>query len=101
MLLVHPESRPSDSSFAGGVRSRGTNAKANSALPHEVRHVPLRGSPNLEAGEMAVLSRRHDLAAARRGDSDAAPPCRFVHTRHSSGAKAAAPVTRQDFVPLD
>src|SRR5262245_14976104 len=86
----------------GGRETRTGRSDAKSVTPalHHVRLVQLRRDPELESGEVSVVLRRYEPAAAL--EDDLRPPCRFrpMHAGHARSPEVAAPVARPDEIAL-
>jgi hypothetical protein len=93
--LLEPDDRLD---LAFGVRAGDPGPAAATRPPHQVGHVQLRGEPEAEAGEMRVLGRRDDLAAAARADADAVGAARREGVGDARGAHVAAAVGREHHV---
>ena len=83
------------------VYVRVTPTRQPARPPHQVRHVQLRRQPEPVAGEVRVLRRGHDLAAAAGSDADAlGPALTRTSSRDARRPEVAAAVAGQHLVAL-
>ena len=83
---------------AVGVDPRGPHTEADATPVHHVRQVVLRRQSRLEPGEVRVLGRRHDAAAAPRGDRDTHRRVAGEGLGHAGGTEVPAAVAGQHLV---
>src|SRR5712691_2168681 len=99
VISVHPERRPCyRAGLSVRVRLRRADPEPASALPHEIRHVPLWRLARFEPSEMGVLWCRYDPSSAVGRDRDACSPRGAVPTRDLRGPEPAASVTGQNLI---